>query len=384
MSNPYTAQRVSHSQISTGGHCLRQLYYYRLGEERGPKGITATQGLAVHAGIEDFLVYHDVERAVLTALTDLEFRVEELGDGGTQWDDPPRLTKGYWYKREGYWKTMPQPYKGEEGAMPDLETAKAITEFMVRAWAMRFPDIRVTPRTTCPECGGVNEENERRCPFCETSLVGIERKVRFPLAPHGIDGWEMTCVFDIEPDAPPPGVVPPAGWAEMVDLKVSREAWTKPLEEDEDPQRPLTHLDLTDKRFDKLEQARLYQQAKLALEGRLPSSFFFHNLPGTGVQVEVTQPDGEGPDKPFKVRPVGYDPAAIQVISVDYDAEAVETLMRYRVEPTIRAIEQNIYPPNTSGWWCTAKFCDYWHVCPLGELARKGRAATKRVARGAA
>jgi hypothetical protein len=30
-------------------------------------------------------------------------------------------------------------------------------------------------------------------------------------------------------------------------------------------------------------------------------------------------------------------------------------------------------PPNTSGWWCSSKFCDFWNRCPFGAAMDEGR-----------
>lgn len=60
----------------------------------------------------------------------------------------------------------------------------------------------------------------------------------------------------------------------------------------------------------------------------------------------------------------------IQVIDVPYDARAVNRWLEHRVRTNIAAIEANAFVPNTSGWWHSERFCDYWHVCPLGAAAR--------------
>lgn len=59
----------------------------------------------------------------------------------------------------------------------------------------------------------------------------------------------------------------------------------------------------------------------------------------------------------------------IQVIDVPYDTVAVNRWLEHVVRTNIAAIEANAYVPRTDGWWHSERFCDFWHVCPLGAAA---------------
>src|SRR5262249_45965547 len=63
----------------------------------------------------------------------------------------------------------------------------------------------------------------------------------------------------------------------------------------------------------------------------------------------------------------------IQVVDVPYDPKAVNRWLEHRVRTNIAAIEANAFVPNTSGWWCSERFCDFWNVCPLGAEAHPER-----------
>lgn len=59
----------------------------------------------------------------------------------------------------------------------------------------------------------------------------------------------------------------------------------------------------------------------------------------------------------------------VQVIDVPYDAAAVNRWLEHVVRTNIAAIEADAFVPRTDGWWCSERFCDYWHICPLGAEA---------------
>lgn len=63
----------------------------------------------------------------------------------------------------------------------------------------------------------------------------------------------------------------------------------------------------------------------------------------------------------------------IQVIDVPYDAAAVNRWLEHVVRTNIAAIEASAYVPRTDGWWHSERFCDFWHVCPLGAAAQAVR-----------
>jgi hypothetical protein len=312
-------RRISFTQISQ--HCGRALMYYRSQADKGPPDISLIQGSAVHAGIEHHLLHGDREAALSFAAEELNYRVEEAGGvDSVTWDDPPRFTKpnrDFEYGR---------PYKGDEGNMPDLETAHTITRHMTAAWIERFPALRVSDRSR------------------------LEQRERIPLW----DGWELTVVYDVRPDE-----------GGMIDIKVSRDAW-----------------DITGKHFDKLEQAFLYQYGELLRTGELPEFFVFHNLPRSGVRWQVIPPpeppgydydDPSPPEGKPSLEIFGYRPDAIQVIDVAYNPNEVDAILEFKVRPRLEAIEAGIYVPNTEGWWCSETFCDYWSICPLGAARRQSR-----------
>jgi hypothetical protein len=398
----YTKRRVSHTQVDKAGKCSRQLMYYRDGEPEKFKSIAPIQGTAVHVGCQHFVQHHDLDQAIQAALMTLWLEISEFGEDNILWDDPIRLTKGWWDdgwwdKKGGYWKRTPgwkvkdgvvqspRPYKGDEGRMSNLAEAEALTRAMVTAWAMRFPNYRVTPLEECPECGAPNEDASSECGFCETRLVGVERSYLLPLTPFGIAPWtdpdtgekipwELKALLDLEPDCDEDG----EGAGGVLDLKVTKKPWTK---EDTDEQAELTWADVDEKFWEKRIQGLIYMTAKLEHDGALPPWFRFVNIPRTGVQVTVEQMgpvDWSNPrEAPFIVHQTGYDSNAIQVIPVDYDPAAVENAMRYRVQPTIDAIvawEAGFEPlGNTQGWWCASDSCAYFNdVCPLGAAARGG------------
>jgi hypothetical protein len=59
----------------------------------------------------------------------------------------------------------------------------------------------------------------------------------------------------------------------------------------------------------------------------------------------------------------------IQVIDVPYDAAAINRWLEHVVRTNIAAIEAGAFVPNTAGYWHSERFCDYWHICPLGAAA---------------
>lgn len=402
----YEKRRVSYSQVEKAGRCARQLMYYRDGEPEKFKGIAPIQGTAVHVGCQHFVQYHDLEAAIDVAILTLFMEITEVGEDNVIWDEPVRLTQGWWDKgwwdkreerwiREPGWKVneegvqSPRPYKGDEGNMSNLAEAEALTRAMVTAWAVRFPNYKVTPLAECPVCGTPNEDLRRDCSVCDVRLAGIERKMVLPLTPFGIAPyvdpetgekipWELVAVLDMETDCDAAGTGPGG----VIDLKISKQAWTK----DDAPQDgELSWDNVSEKDWFKRLQAYIYLATKLDSEGMLPPWFHFINIPRTGVQVRVSQMgpvDWNNPrEAPFIVEQYAYDPAAIQAIPVDYDPAAVEDLMRYRVQPTIDAIvawEAGREPlANTNGWWCSARFCAYWELCPLGAAARGGAKVIK-------
>jgi hypothetical protein len=305
-----TYRSISWTQVSQ--KCLRALGYYREGAPLGPPSIALLQGRAVHAGIEHHLEHGDPVAAVEAAHVALDFGIEEAGGlDGVAWEEPPRLTKS-----SSDWP-LGRPYSGDEGNMPDLLVARTLTRLQVEAWIARFPALRVTQRPN--------------------GSIGLERKERFDLE----DGWSMPVVYDVEPDE-----------GGLIDIKVSRQPW-----------------DIAGKELDRVEQLRLYTHAKLILDGELPEFVVYHVLPRSSVEVGIEEP-GERGGRPAVVM-TGYDAGAIQIIEIDYDPAAVVRVLKHRVAPTIAAIEANAWVPNTSGWWCSRKFCDYWDLCPFGAAARE-------------
>ncbi len=141
---------------------------------------------------------------------------------------------------------------------------------------------------------------------------GVERSLTIKLKrPRG---WTIECVTDLLPDD-----------GGIVDVKTSAGQWT--------PAR------LAEKRG----QAWLYQAAYLQTFGRPPAYFHFHVLPKGTTDV--------------------------QVLEVPYEPVAINRYLEHVIRPTITAIEADVYVPNPNGWHCSAKFCSWWGLCPLGEAA---------------
>lgn len=374
-------RKVSWSQVSR--ECGLQLRLYREYAEKGPKNISPIQGTGVHGGIEHHMVHGDVEAAVAVALAELDNEI--LKEGGldrVRLDDRPRLTKPYRDKESGRHYPHGRVYTGDEGNMPDLATAQAITSMMVRGWCEAFPRLRVTPFAYCPRCGAYPEEpGAVRCEACrvvtqsgyvdEASLLPVERKEEFPLDEFGMPGWTFVVKYDIEPDE-----------GGMVDVKVSAKPWDV-LRGDGG----VLSLDPAGHHWSKRDQALLYMFAQEELFGAAPDWFVFHNLPRTGLVCEVDPPEPWEEDAGPVVRPVGYDTKAIQVVPVEYDRDAALAVMEHIVRPAVLSIEYGIFRANQSGPFpCSRKFCDYYDTaCPLGAAARGGRdEASPEEARGAA
>lgn len=352
-------RRISFTQV--GQQCGLKLKNYRDRVAQGPPSIAPTQGNGVHRGIEHQLVYGDPLAALQAARDSLLFSMEEAGvrveeneDTGEwtaidaarmRWDKPPKFTNP---NRD--WP-MGRPYRGDEGNMLTPDAARILTQLQVTAWIERFGELTVTPLATCPKCGAQCEDTiVCQTPDCGTSLVAIERKEYLPLDLFGIPGWEMTVVYDVQPDE-----------GGMIDIKVSASPWDIEFDDRGNP--------IGGKHFDKIDQALLYQLAVEELHGAAPEFFVFHNLPRSAVRYRVERPLW-GDDQP-RVTFTGYDASAIQTIRTPYSRQAALDFILFKVKPRVEAIEAGIWIPNTDGWWCSEAFCDYWNICPLGAARRQ-------------
>ena len=48
--------------------------------------------------------------------------------------------------------------------------------------------------------------------------------------------------------------------------------------------------------------------------------------------------------------------------TIPVDFEKLEWFYE-RLRQSIQMMEQNIYPMNVGGWWCSSRYCKYWSVC---------------------
>lgn len=162
---------VSYSQMH---NCGWQIMFHRGRVDRGPKGISAIYGTAVHAGIETAAGSRSLALAVQTALVTWRQELDRHERArGVRWMDPPRIRK------DG------QPYRGDEGKLNNRQVAEAGIRAQVTAWMEQFGHLRI-----------VKEE--------------IEREVRLDLG----GGWALTCYLDM-----------PTAEGGLLDVKTAKEPW---------------------------------------------------------------------------------------------------------------------------------------------------------------
>jgi hypothetical protein len=217
---------VSWSQMSKP--CPVQLKGQREHWAKGPTGIALLYGRAGHAGIEYHLTTQEGSEAAVEIA--LSVFAEELGEAeqgsGVRWDDPPRLTQAG------------QPYRGDEGRIPDLDVAYAGLTLQVGSWVEQFGSLRAL----APDGG-----------------LPLERPITVPLDAYGFPAWELEARLDVLTDE-----------GGVVDLKFAKE-W-KPDEID-----------------DKLDQGHLYHLAYEAAFGHPAEYLTFHNgIKGTAEWRPLT------------------------------------------------------------------------------------------------
>ena len=330
---PQRPPAISYSQATQ--KCGYALGFYRERATKGPPNAALLVGRAVHAGIQFHLAFGDTtqavnedgelvpvdpaQRAVEVALLEFETEVErEGGQGVVRWDEPHRLT------RAG------EVYRSDRGRIPSYEFGLQVVGLEVMAWCERFPGLRAT---SFERPFRVDIGNGWAC----SGRLDVETDVL------AVDAWEVARVR--------PGPDAPEVLSCVLDLKTAADPW-----------------DVEGKELEKLEQAVLYQYARVLEDGRPPDLFAYHVIPHTGLQLRTLTFEATND---VDVMADGFDASAIQVIPVEYDEEVIERVLEHRLAPTIRAIEADALVPNTSGWWHSEKFCDYWEACPLGAAARR-------------
>lgn len=302
-------REISYSQASQ--KCGYALRFYRQRAPKGPRSIGLVVGDAVHAGIQYHLAFADVRERVDDDGVIHHVDPVDVACLNAQQELDFQIERDYVRWDEPHRLTRAgQVYTSDRGRIPSYEFARAVVAHEVRAWCARFPALR---------------------------SEAVERPVRLDIG----QGWTLTGRLDVEAEG---GVI---------DIKTSTDAW-----------------DVTGREFERLEQAQLYQYARLLEDGAPPAFFVFHVIPHSGLRFEMLADDN---GQPAEVAPVDYDPEAIQVIEVAYDEAAVERAIEHRVAPQVRTIEADAYVPNTSGWWHDPKWCSYWEICPLGAAARNTR-----------
>jgi len=98
--------------------------------------------------------------------------------------------------------------------------------------------------------------------------------------------------------------------------------------------------------------SKLWDQAK----------FRSHSAQGQLYMAAEAKDTGVIPDRfEFHIFVKGTDD--IQILTLDFDAAAINRYIEYQVRPTIRAIEAEAFVANRDWWGCSSKWCPYWNHC---------------------
>ncbi len=157
----------------------------------------------------------------------------------------------------------------------------------------------------------------------EIHPVGIEEAFSINIA--GTD-LSLSGRLDVREEAPVPGDVEGRTLARIRDAKTAGKSPAKDA-------------------ADRSEQLTMYGLAHRVLVGREPDALILDHLVSTKIPKVVTQESTRD--------------------TLDYQR------MLLRVEVASDALDAGTFlPAHPDSWWCSAKWCGYWHVCPFGGKGR--------------